>query len=73
MKTTFTVTKPELDLLLRGIRAVLVEENTKSMRRSSGYHPTNKLLAAGVLEVRLSKAFDLLKAAKEARACRRSN
>ena len=53
MKITVELSKKELDLLLRGLYGVMVEENTKSHRPWKGYTPTKNLTVAEPLEARL--------------------
>lgn len=58
MKYTIEVTKRELDLLLRGMRDLLGDENRRSMnRRGQKFAPTKNYLAAEALENRLIKLF----------------
>jgi len=58
MKYTLEVSKRDLDLLLRGVRGLLCEENDRSRRGGGrGWVPTKNYLAAEDLENRLIKLF----------------
>jgi len=56
MTIQLEVTKRELDFLLRGMSALLIDENERSTRRNGEYKPTKNYLAAEELESRLIKA-----------------
>ncbi len=56
MTIQLEVTKRELDLLLRGVTAVLIDENERSTRTNGEYKPTKNYFAAEALEARLLAA-----------------
>lgn len=56
MTIQLKLTKRELDLLLRGVTALLIDENERSTRRNGAYKPTKNYLAAEALEARLLAA-----------------
>jgi len=57
MKILLEVSKAELDLLMRGVSALLMEENDRSRRGGGrGWVPTKNYLAAEALESRLIAA-----------------
>lgn len=59
MTTQLELTKRELDLLLRGLRDVLIDENERSHRPGGrGYVPTKNYIAAEALEAKLIAAFN---------------
>lgn len=55
MKVTLTVTKAELDIIIRGVSVVLVEENAKGSRRFAEWKATRSFLVAEALEERLTR------------------
>lgn len=56
MTIQLELTKRELDLLLRGVTALLIDENERSTRRNGEYKQTKNYLAAEALEARLLAA-----------------
>ena len=56
MKIQLELTKRELDLLMRGVTALLIDENERSTRMNGEYKPTQNYLAAEALEARLIAA-----------------
>ena len=55
MTITMTVTKAELDIIVRGVSVVLVDENTKSGARHATWKATRAYQVAEALEHRLQK------------------
>lgn len=54
MTIQLEVTKRELDLLMRGMRGLLIDENERSNRPGGrGWVPTKNYIAAEALEARL--------------------
>jgi len=65
MKVTLTVTKAELDIIIRGLSVVLVEENEKSGRSFTGWKATRSFLVAEALEARLERLLKECSHAKD--------